>query len=373
MLERVIGLPKYELDTPCLILDIDALEYNLQLMQQHGLKHKVNIRPHAKTHKCSRLAKHQLQFGAIGICTTKLSEAEILVNNGINDVLITSPIVSQQKIKKLLNLIKLAPGLMVVTDNLANISDLNNAAASVAQVINVLVDVDAGIGRTGCSPASAVELAKNIDKCQWLMLRGIQCYAGNLQHVVAYEIRKNASIKAMKMAGKIINFLKEKKADPLIFTGSGTGTYDIDIDVAEVTEIQPGSYAVMDVEYYLIGTKNSPKFTTFKHALTLLTTVISSNRKEHVTVDAGTKAIYVDQIKPQIINRKNLSYDWAGFGDEHGKVLANSNESLPVNGDVLELIVPHCDPTINLFDTFYITKNNRVVDVWDIDLRGKSQ
>jgi D-serine deaminase-like pyridoxal phosphate-dependent protein len=179
----------------------------------------------------------------------------------------------------------------------------------------------------------------------------------------------------MEMASSVVKQLKNSGLPCPILTGTGTGTYDIDVEASEVTEIQPGSYVVMDVEYGKTGSRNNNTlFSTFKPAMTLLTTVISSNRKEHVTVDSGTKSIYFNtQYTPEIISHKGLHYDWNGFGDEHGKITAETHCQLPENGDLLELVVPHCDPTINLYDKFYIVKNGMVVDVWDIDLRGKSQ
>lgn len=203
---------------------------------------------------------------------------------------------------------------------------------------------------------------------------GIQCYAGNLQHIHSFSERRSKSLHIMEMASDLVKSFRGIGLNCSILTGSGTGTYDIDVEATEVTEIQPGSYTVMDVQYASIGSMNNEReFNAFKPAMTLLTTVISNNRTEHVTVDAGTKSIYVDNHKPEIISHQGLQYDWGGFGDEHGKVSALNGSQLPGYGEVLELVVPHCDPTINLFDQFYIVENDVVVDVWDIDLRGKSQ
>ncbi len=264
---------------------------------------------------------------------------------------------------------------MVVVDNEQNLIDLNNAGQSIGNKINVLIDLDSGIGRTGINPENALDFSAKIQALPWLNLVGVQCYAGNLQHIKSFDERKKLSLNIMQYASNAVRRLREHGYPCSILTGTGTGTYDIDIDATEVTEIQPGSYTVMDVEYAGIGSKtNTESFTTFKHAMTMLTTVISSNRPEHVTVDAGTKSIYVDaKHKPDIISHAGLQYDWGGFGDEHGKITALNKAKLPVNGDVLELVVPHCDPTINLFDRFFIVENDVVTDVWDIDLRGKSQ
>lgn len=375
MSHSFLGLKKNELDTPCLVIDNHALKSNLDTMRQHAVTNNINLRPHCKTHKCSKLAQLQLNYGAIGISAAKIAEAEVLINKGVSGVLVTSPVVTSYKIARLISCLKQAPEIIVVADNEQNINDLNQAAASIQTRLNVLVDLDSGIGRTGVAFEKAVDFARKIHALPWLNLAGIQCYAGNLQHVHSYDVRRNQSLKVMQAASELVNEFRNQGLPCSILTGTGTGTYDIDVAATEVTEIQPGSYTVMDVEYSIIGSKTNKKsFTAFKPAMTLLTSVISSNRSEHVTVDAGTKSIYVDAInKPEIISHPGLIYEWGGFGDEHGKITASAKNRLPENGAVLELIVPHCDPTINLFDKFFITEHDRVIDVWEIDLRGKSQ
>ena len=375
MSQKQHKMNKMELDTPCLVIEKSALEFNLDVMRQHSLTSQVNIRPHVKTHKCSKLAKLQIEYGALGISAAKVSEAQALVNAGINNILITSPVVTVNKIKRLISCVKKAPETIVVVDNEKNLHDLNEAGQSIQTRINVLIDLDPGIGRTGITAEHVLAFALKIKEFRWLNFMGIQCYAGNLQHIASYEERKNCSLQVMEMASNAVKQLRTSGIPCAILTGTGTGTYDIDVNATEITEIQPGSYTVMDVEYGLIGSKtDSTAFTAFKPAMTLLTTVISSNRKEHVTVDSGTKSIYFDsQNKPKIISHQGLHYDWGGFGDEHGKITADINCTLPKNGEVLELIVPHCDPTINLYDKFYLVDNGVVEDIWHIDLRGKSQ
>lgn len=376
MKEKYIGLHKFELDTPCLVIDYEKLKHNLEIMQQHGFTWGIGIRPHCKTHKCTQIARLQLEYGAIGISAAKLSEAAALVSKRITNVLITSPIVSEAKYSRLFNCLKSAPDLMLVVDDKDNIRMLNKLGKSLNQPVYVLLDIDSGIGRTGINPEAALEYGHFINGMNWLKLKGIQCYAGHLQHIQNYEERKAFSLQIMEMASRIVQSFRDANLPCEILTGTGTGTFDIDVEASEVTEIQPGSYAVMDVEYGSIGSKNNPSsFRLFKNSMTLLTSVISSNRREHATVDAGTKSIYVDpHHKPHIISHPGLVYDWGGFGDEHGKVFSCEGGShFLQNGDVLELIVPHCDPTINLYDKFYITENNVVVDIWDIDMRGKSQ
>lgn len=367
-----IGKHKLALDTPCLVIDLDLLKKNLRTMQQFGQQYQIGIRPHCKTHKCTTLAQMQREYGAIGLCATKLSEAEILIEKGLDDILITSPLVSS-KLHRFEACLKKSPSLMLVLDSALNLNDLNAIGQRTNTHIKVLIDIDSGSGRTGINKEHVLEFARLVCTFPWLSLQGIQCYAGHVQHLHNYQERKDHSLKIMQAASDSLRLLRSNGIPCTILTGTGTGTYDIDIHDTLVTEIQPGSYAVMDVEYHEIESSSSPCFNTFEHAMTLLTTVISSNRSEHVTVDAGTKGIYFDkQTKPKIISPSDLLYDWNGFGDEHGKVRSTAN-TLPKTGSVLELIVPHCDPTINLYDYFFITENDLVIDIWPIDLRGKCQ
>ncbi len=364
----MVGIHKSKLDTPALIIDRNKLVNNIRTMQNKARAHGKNVRPHAKTHKCSKLAKLQLTEGAIGICATKVSEALVLAKSNITGILITSPVVSQLKLEQLAQLYKLQADTMIVSDNEANLDQLNMLGKSINQPINVIIDIDSGIGRTGCTFDQALELGLYAHKLDFLSLKGIQCYAGHFQHINTFKARENASKSLLNQAGNIKQALIDQTGvNDLIQTGSGTGTYSIDLTLESVNEIQPGSYTVMDKEYFDIEQDQAH----FLPAMTLLSTVISDNHLTHVTVDAGLKALYKDPTKPKVIAPHNaLYYDWDYFGDEHGKL---TGKNLPKNGEVVEMIVPHCDPTINLFDQFYIIENDIVVDIWPIDLRGKSQ
>lgn len=364
----MIGHHKSELDTPCLLLDQQKLQSNLVLMQNHVKKHHKAYRPHCKTHKSSALAKWQLDYGANGLCVTVISEAEALVASGLNHILITSPVSTIPKLKRLERLLAKHANLLLVVDSFELVVQLNELGARLKQSIDVLIDIDGGIGRTGIAIKDTIGFAQAIHQFPWLNLRGIQRYAGHIQHTHDFEQRKKLSCDIMNEAGQVFETLKSKGFKLDILTGGGTGTYDIDIEVPSLTEIQPGSYAVMDVEYHAIASKHHHEFNAFKPALTLLTSVVSANHSHQITVDAGTKAIYVDSNhKPKIVSHPGLSYDWSGFGDEHGKI---TGEHLLKVGDIIEMIVPHCDPTINLYDHFYIMENDVVVDMWRIDLRG---
>ncbi len=366
-------MKKTHLDTPCLVIDQSKLLHNLKKMQaQVTAKHKA-LRPHIKTHKCSVLAKQQIAHGAIGVSAAKVSEALVLAEAVVCHTLVTSPIVTDAKCKVLKQCHALDPSLIVVCDSAANAVFLNTAFTDTDRPLHVLVDVDPGVGRTGVPPEDALKLGQFITQhCPALSLKGIQCYAGNLQHITDYADRQNASHTVMERAAALRHDFLHAGLPCDILSGAGTGNYMIDMEVDGVTEVQPGSYTVMDVEYREIGSKeHAEKFEDFQPAMTLLVTVISANHTTHVTVDAGTKSIYVDaNTRPKIISNPGLRYDLSVFGDEYGKVTAEPGTPLPQVGEVLELIVPHCEPTINLHTQFHITENDDVVDTWAIDMRG---
>lgn len=361
---------KYDLDTPCLVLDLDILEQNLQKMQTAVKNAGKNIRPHIKTHKCSALAKKQIEYGAIGVCAAKVSEAEVLVNSGFKNILITGPVVTAKKIERLINLLTKSPSLMVVVDNASNITLLNSELGAKKMSIGVLLDLDVGLHRTGVDPSKVMALSEKIISSSNLVLRGIQAYAGHIQHIGSYEERKKASIKCLQEAVRIFHELNALIPSCKIFSASGTGTFEIDTAVPEISEFQVGSYVCMDAEYLGIEQNNKGKF---EPALRLLTTVISNNQKGFVTVDAGLKTLYKDGGIPEVLVPENsgLKYDW--FGDEYGMISHTDNSKLPQIGTVLELITSHCDPTINLFDKYFLTRGQKVVGTWSIDLRGCSQ
>jgi D-serine deaminase-like pyridoxal phosphate-dependent protein len=369
-----IGASKEDLDTPCLVIDQDLLEKNIRTMQDYLTSFGKKLRPHAKTHKCSIIARKQMEAGGVGICVAKVSEAEVLVKAGLRGVLITSPVVTDQKIIRLMECLFRDPDLMVVVDNPMNARMLNEAARRQGSRLSVLVDLDPGMGRTGVPFREGLALGQWIESLPGLRLRGIQCYAGHAQHIVSFEERKEFSVGWMKQAAEVFRQFQAHKLPAEIFTGSGTGTSEIDCRVPEVTDLQVGSYTLMDTEYINIGSSADPrKFEMFPAALTLLTTVISTNRREFFTVDAGLKALYHHGPGPSVLQPggPGLRYDWAG--DEHGKIFLSEPGKKFEIGEVLELVVSHCDPTVNLFDFFYVTRQGTVVDVWPIDMRGKCQ
>jgi len=368
------GISKWELDTPCLVIDEEILEQNIRAMQSHAASFGKQLRPHAKTHKCSHIAKMQMEAGCTGICVAKVSEAEVLVKNGFHGVLVTSPVVTDYKIERLMECLSIDPGLTVVIDHAANATKLNEAAERRGLTLNVLVDLDPGMGRTGAPLNNGLAMGQLIDRLPWLRLRGVQCYAGHVQHISSFDERCRASLDWMKRAAEVVRQFRQGGLACDIFTGTGTGTYEIDCKIPELTDLQVGSYTMMDAEYLSIGSSQNPShFEKFPPALTLLTTVISRNHSDFVTVDAGLKALYHHGGTPYVLHPSDLGLEYEWWGDEHGRiVLENRAKTLEI-GDVLELVVSHCDPTVNLFDVLFSTRSGIVTDVWPIDMRGKCQ
>lgn len=373
IIDSTIGQYKTELDTPCLVIDKHILQNNIQNMQFAAQRAKKLLRPHAKTHKCLEICRLQIAAGAIGIAVAKVSEALVLAEHDFKNTLITSPIVTETKIAALMLCLQRDPNLIVVIDNLENAQALNEAARNHSCILNILIDLDPHIGRTGIAFSAIKKFANALQNFPNLELKGLQCYAGNLQHITDYGQRMDAVKKVTLQIEAAVQALREEGLPCEIVSGSGTGTYDIDLQLSSMTEIQPGSYTVMDAEYYSIGSVDDPQhIIKFKPALTLLTTVISVDHPNSVTCDAGWKALYVSPTRPLVLHPAGYAYDW--FGDEHGKITAvQSGTTLPQLGDRLELMVAHSDPTINMYDTLHVIDQDLVVDNWPVTMRGKSQ
>jgi D-serine deaminase-like pyridoxal phosphate-dependent protein len=344
-------------------------------MQAHADAVGKKLRPHVKTHKCAEIAKLQMEAGAIGLCAAKVSEAEKLFDAGLKRVLVTSPVVTPFKIEKLMKLRKASPELCVVVDNPENAKSLSCAAEENGFALNILIGVNPGLNRTGAAYENALDLGRFANGLPGLSIKGIQCYAGHLQHLKSYDERKERSLSAMQKAAEIFREFNSSGIACEVLTGTGTGTFDIDSMVEEMTDFQVGSYVVMDTEYTEIGSqKNAERFDVFQPSLTALSSVISVNQEKFVTIDAGLKALYfTPHAPPCVVSPKGggLTYEW--FGDEHGRIIVGNPADKPGLGDIIELTAPHCDPTINLYDRFYITKNDEVIDEWEIDMRGCSR
>tara|TARA_B100000686_G_C16798316_1_gene984072 strand:- start:1301 stop:2446 length:1146 start_codon:yes stop_codon:yes gene_type:complete len=358
-----------ELNTPALILDLDILESNILKMAQFAKEHHIYLRPHAKTHKSIKIAQKQLTEGALGVCCATVGEASVMTENGISGVLITSPIVTSQKIQELMRLQSYGNSIIVTSDNNKNIRLLNDIVGEARQKLDVIIDIDVGLNRTGASDIeSSILLAKLVNSSKNLNFVGIQGYAGHLQHLKSYNERVELVKKDLEILRKVRDTLTSIGLKPSIVTGGGTGTHFIDANIDIFTELQVGSYSVMDVEYLEIEPEDMKW--PYEPALTLLSSVVSSNQPGIATIDAGLKVFATDGPEPTIINGAPEDSKYQFFGDEHGKIILGQTNSFLKPGDLIELIVPHCDPTINLHDYYYCVRGDTLVDIWNVDARG---
>ena len=361
-----------EIPTPALLLDLDRFERNLARMATHVKAAGKALRPHAKTHRCPEIAKLQVAAGALGVACAKLGEAEVMARAGVRGLLITTEVVPPASIRRLTRLAGEAPDTMVVVDHPDNVRALNQAAAEDGVTLNVLVDVNVGGRRTGLEPGEpALALGRLVSEQRALRLRGLQGYAGQCAHVIGWQARRAASHAAMAPLMDTRTRFEAAGLPVEIVAGGSTGTHDIDVELAGLTELQSGSYCVMDLEYRKIGGRDGDALTDFEMALTVLTTVVSVPTADRAVVDGGLKAFSTDKpFPPESVERSGLTYGFAG--DEHGRLTITDPARAPRLGERIEFFPPHCDPTINLYDRMYVMRGDRVDTVWTVAARGRS-
>jgi 3-hydroxy-D-aspartate aldolase len=349
MATRIVN--RTQLPTPALLLDLDAFEANLARMAEHVKRSGKNLRPHAKAHKCAEIAKRQLAAGACGICVATLAEAELMSTAGITGLLLTSPVADPLKIARIVQ-----TGAMVVVDHVQQVAWFEEAARNANRNTDVLIDLDVGDHRTGArSTEQALEIARAVDRANHLRLRGFQAYSVSGSHGGGFEERKRISEQAFQMAAETRDAIARAGFSTQILSGGSTGTWDIDTRLPEPTELQAGSYALMDLQYRRLGVD-------FRNALTVIATVVSANHDGFVTVDAGFKAFSTDRsYGPEAAYLTGSNYRWGG--DEFGYVDCESTQRL---GDRIEFIPPHCDPTVNLYDRIHACRGERVEEIWPV-------
>jgi len=291
---------------------------------------------------------------------------------GVRGLLITTEVVAPAAIRRLMRLVSAAPDTLVVIDNPANVADLGREAAADGVTLNVLVDVDVGTRRTGIGPGEpALALARAAVAQPALRFRGLQGYAGHCAHVMGWEARCEASHAALKPLMETRELIERAGLPVEIVAGGSTGTYDIDIELPGLTELQAGSYCVMDIDYRRIGAKAGVVNGDFEMALTVITTVVSVPTAGRAMVDGGLKAFSTDKaFPPESVERPGIEFSFAG--DEHGRLTVVDPSRAPRLGERIEFFPPHCDPTINLYDRIYAMRGDKVEAVWDIAARGRS-
>jgi D-serine deaminase-like pyridoxal phosphate-dependent protein len=358
------------LSTPSLLLDIDALDRNIAAMAAHVEKMGLQLRPHTKGGKSIEIARRQVAAGAVGVCCSTLGEAEVMVGGGIAGVLITSPVVTPTMIARLIALNGKSTGLMIVADNPANVDALAAAAQQARKPLGIIVEFDVGQGRTGTTSVdAAAALARKVKASPHLSFLGLQAYYGHLQHVANYGERKRSAEIQMERVRELLQRLESDGLECRIVTGGGTGTFDIDPHGRVYTELQPGSYPFMDREYVEIplGAQATP----FEPALFVQAAVISANREGLAVVNAGIKSFATEGGMPRVLSPKLANTKYRFMGDEHGGVEFDPNSGTLKVGDLVEFLVPHCDPTINLYDRYHVVRGDMLVDIWPVDGRGR--
>jgi 3-hydroxy-D-aspartate aldolase len=369
-----VGVSKWELDTPALCVDLDKMESNMATMRKKLAATGTGVvtRPHAKTHKCPAIAKLQLAAGAIGVCTAKVSEAEALFANGVEKILMTTCNVSASKIRRAMKIRKANRTFIQAVDNPKNAQDLSDAAKEAGIVADVVVDVAVGTRSGVPADERALALAQLVDKLPNLKLRGMISYDGGAQHIKGFSRRAEETLKRYEPSLRTFEAMKKAGLNTEIFSGGGTGTYNIMPKVPGVTDVQVGSYIFMDAQYLEIGgEENEELYTDFAPSLTVMTTILNNYFPKRLTTDAGQKALTLNKPDPIVIGEKGFAYT-AG-SDEFGAIQYETATKTYSVGDKLELIVPHCDPAVNEYDQIYATRKDRVEAVWPIAARGHSQ
>lgn len=351
--------------TPALVVDRVALEANLAAMQALCNGAGVRLRAHGKMHKCSTLGRLQVERGAVGLCAQTVGEAEAFVAGDIDDVLVTSP--SAEWAAPRIAALARRARIGATADHPEQIAWLGAAARHAGAVIDLVVDIDPGTHRTGAHSSRVVALAQQAAATDGLRFAGIQIYAGQLQHVESREARRAAYKAVIALAAAAVAELTAAGLPPGVVTGGGTGTHAFDLASGVFTELQAGSYALMDAEYAGCESPTGGAW-KFQQALFVASRVVSANHSTHVTIDAGVKALSMDGPTARVVGGPADTLPWKDMGDEHGRI----EHPLPL-GELVWLQPGHCDPTINLYDVMYVVAEDEAAERWPIDARRTSR
>ncbi len=361
------------LDTPALCVDLDALTHNIHALQTWSTQQRLKLRPHAKTHKCSQIAQRQCGAGAIGVGAATLKEAEVMLEAGVGSVLLTSPVVGTAKLQRLARLLRRARGeLLVTTDSLASVAELNALTIQTGQRLGVLVEHHAGQGRSGCeTPSEVLGLAHAVHSASHLELCGLQHYFGHLQHIADPIERKARVLELTEPTIQLAHTLRAAGLPLPIISGAGTGTFSAAAASGLYTEIQAGSYVFMDAQYAdVLGPETATNLMQSLFVAARVCSIQSADTRHYVTIDAGQKALSIDAPGPRLREATKANSRYAFFGDEHGRWYFGDGELVPKRGTRVDITPGHCDPTVALHDELHVFKGHLLVDIWPIDARG---
>jgi 3-hydroxy-D-aspartate aldolase len=362
------GMREEEIDTPALLIDLDAFEYNLAHMAELLAPTGVKLRAHAKTHKSPVIARLQIARGAVGQCVQKVAEAEALAWGGVPDILVSNEVVGASKLARLAALARIAK-VAVCADDALQVAAIEAVAEDADIRLPVLVEIDVGAGRCGVAPGpDAVALAKRIAGSKHLIFGGLQAYHGSAQHKRTGEERRTLIGNAVDASRRTVEQLRQQGLNCPIVGGAGTGTFQIESASGVYTEIQAGSYVFMDADYARNLDEAGAPVSTFRHSLFVLATVMSTPNRTIAVLDAGLKALAVDSGMPTIWQRPDIRY--LSASDEHGKLDVGSETTPPKLGEKLRLVPGHCDPTVDRYDWYVGVRGGRVECLWPIAARG---
>jgi 3-hydroxy-D-aspartate aldolase len=371
--EILVGVPggARKLTTPALIVDARALSRNISTMQEMCRAAGLKLRPHGKTHKCSALARAQLDAGAVGVCAATGREAISFARGGLSGLLVTTPIVQEAHLNEISALNREGADLTVVVDSPEGIDRWERALGeSPSHRLSAMVDLDIGMGRTGAASTDlAVELARRLEESKSLTYRGLQAYSGRVQHIERFLDRKVEYERQLERLRSAVDALTYAGLRPAIVSGGGTGTFFVDREARLFTESQAGSYCFMDVDYDAVelGPRDEKPF---EFSLHLRSSVVSANQPGFVSIDAGFKSLSTDGPLPRIRRSEWPGARYEFFGDEFGMVIVPEGSARPAVGDIVDLEVSHCDPTVNLHDFLHVVDEDVLVEIWRVDARG---
>ena len=366
-----IGDRVASIDTPALVVDLDAFERNVARMAAFAAKANLRLRPHAKTHKCPAIAQRQIAAGAVGQCCQKVGEAEALVAGGVTDVLVSNEVVAEAKLERLAALATQAKIALCF-----DAPQVVDAASRIAQArgveLGALVEIEVGMQRCGIAPGEpAAELAQRIAAAPGLRFLGLQAYHGSAQHLHDAVAREKAIAAAADALRVTLAALERRGLRAQVVSGAGTGTYPFETAIGLWTELQPGSYVFMDNEYARIEGEAGKPFASFEHSLFVLASVMSVPNATRAIVDAGLKSYSAEKGPPVVAGRPDVEV--TGVADEHGRLALPPGAKPFALGDKVRLIPGHCDPTVNLHDWYVGVRGDRVEALWPITARGASR
>ena len=365
---RGVLMRRDQVRTPALVVDLDVLDRNIAIMTEWAKKQGVSLRPHAKSHKSPDIARRLVKAGALGACCATIAEAEALAAAGIGGLHITSPLATADMLARFKTLLARGADVMTVADDPRNVDQLAEIAKQAQRRLPVIVEIDVGIGRTGCVEiVDAVALVKHIGKYPSLSYAGVQAYWGHLQQVMPFDERKSRVAAMAERLGKLLAALKQAGHPAKIVTGGGTGSHWIDAQHGLFTELQVGSFIFLDSCYGAIPL--TPDGNPFSVSLFVAAGIVTANRRDRVIVNAGYKALATDSGKPVPMRGAAQGSTYRFMGDEHGAVEFDPSMPAPELGSTIELVTSHCDPTVNLHSRYMVARGDEIVDEWPVTAR----